>query len=304
MSKTNCFETEKFQDIGEQSTLLNFLILMRPKQWIKNLFVFAGLLFSGNLFNFELATRSIYAFAAFCLASSSTYIINDILDAEKDRLHPAKRCRPIASGKVRIVPAGIMAVLLGLGAIIFSYNLNIYFFLILSFYMTETLLYSIWLKKVIILELFVVSSGFVLRAIAGVVIIEDIISPWLLVCTFLLSLFIILNKRRHELEILDDNAGFHRKTLSDYSISLLQNMTSVVTSSIVVTYSLYTFTSEHSIYLMATIPFVVYGIFRYLYIIEKKDMAGSPETIIIKDKPMLINLLLWVIISIIIVYGC
>jgi len=304
MSKTNCFETEKFQDIGEQSTLLNFLILMRPKQWIKNLFVFAGLLFSGNLFNFELATRSIYAFAAFCLASSSTYIINDILDAEKDRLHPAKRCRPIASGKVRIVPAGIMAVLLGLGAIIFSYNLNIYFFLILSFYMTETLLYSIWLKKVIILELFVVSSGFVLRAIAGVVIIEDIISPWLLVCTFLLSLFIILNKRRHELEVLDDNAGFHRKTLSDYSISLLQNMTSVVTSSIVVTYSLYTFTSEHSIYLMATIPFVVYGIFRYLYIIEKKDMAGSPETIIIKDKPMLINLLLWVIISIIIVYGC
>ncbi len=282
--------------------LYNLIILLRPKQWIKNLFVFAGIIFSGNIFNVDLLLLSIYAFIIFCFISSSVYIINDIFDCKNDRIHPVKKNRPIASCKIGIVPALIIAIVIGSLSLTFSYIINLYFFIIVSIYILQSIIYSVWLKNIFIVELFVLSLGFVLRALAGIVIIDVVISPWILVCTYLLSLFIVLNKRRHELIILGDDAILHRPTLNKYSQSLIDNMTSVVTSSTVVTYSLYTFTSEQSQYLMITIPFVIYGIFRYLYLIERKDVVGTPEEILFKDRPMLINIILWIIISGIIVY--
>lgn len=277
--------------------------LLRVKQWTKNLLIYAALVFTSNLFN-PIYFRSVtIGFFLLCFAASSLYIFNDLADYESDRLHPQKKNRPIAANKINKIFAAILAILLMSFSLIGAYLLNFNLFILIICYLTMTTLYTLFLKHVVIVDVFILSIGFVLRAIAGALVLSVTISPWLLICTLLLALFLALAKRRNELTIPD--AHKHRKILEEYSIPLLDEMISVVTASTVITYSLYTFNSATALkhnYLMLTIPFVLYGIFRYLYLIHKKNMGGSPEAILLKDIPIMINVILFVITTIIIVY--
>ena len=279
----------------------NIFITMRPKQWIKNSFVFAGLIFSKSFFDYELVKKTFYAFFLFSMVSGSVYILNDVIDREKDALHPGKASRPIASGvlspTIALVASGFILIL----SLWLAYGISMYLFGVLLGYFVLTLLYSIALKNIVILDVIVIALGFVLRTIGGALTIDVVISPWLIVCTTLLALFLALNKRKNELIVLDHNASTHRKNLQEYSPELIDQMLSVVTSTTVMSYALYTFNAGKSHYMMLTIPFVLYGIFRYQYLASNKEMGGSPENALFKDKPLLINIVLWVITSAIIV---
>ncbi|PKM82478.1 MAG: decaprenyl-phosphate phosphoribosyltransferase [Firmicutes bacterium HGW-Firmicutes-14] len=287
---------------GKPNTLYLLITTMRPKQWTKNLIIFAGVIFAQKIFQDAYLLKTFYGFILFCLLSGSVYIINDIIDIDKDRAHPVKRNRPLASGQLGVLPAAVFVTFTGLGSLAGAFLVNRYFGAVALAYFLLTFLYSLKLKNIVIIDVLTIAFGFIFRAMAGVVIISVDISPWLLVCTFLLALFLALTKRRHELVLLDENARAHRKILEEYEPEMLDQMISVVTSSTVMAYSLYTFTAGHSIYLMATIPFVVYGIFRYQYLVHRKDVGGSPETALLKDTPMLVNVLLWVITSALILY--
>lgn len=275
---------------------------MRPKQWTKNGFVFAGLIFSKSFFDVGLVLKSIYAFILFALVSGAVYIINDIADRRKDVLHPEKCKRPIASGRISPQEAGIYSVLVLAVALGISYALEIKLFLILLSYLCLMLLYSLWLKNAVIVDVLIIAIGFVLRTVGGALAINVKISPWLIMCTTLLALFIALNKRRNELLVLSEEAkGEHRKNLMEYTPELINSMLSVVTSATVMSYSLYTFNAGKSHYMMLTIPFVIYGIFRYQYLTLAKNWGGSPELVLLKDKPLIIDIILWIIISLVIV---
>ncbi len=278
--------------------------LLRIKQWTKNFLIFAALVFTNNLFYPLYLFKVILGFFLFCFASSSIYILNDIHDLKEDKLHPEKKQRPLASGLIDTNSSLLFSIILLLSSLIGAFFLNINFMFILFFYVLLNIFYTLWLKHAVILDVFVIATGFVLRAISGAVILNVIISPWLIICTLLLALFLALAKRRYELNTLQE-ATKHRKILEEYSIPLLDEMISVVTASTVIAYSLYTFTSktaEQSHYLMLTIPFVLYGIFRYLYLIHKKNLGGSPELILLKDTAMIINILLYLITTIVIIY--
>lgn len=271
---------------------------IRPKQWTKNLLIFAALLFTANLTNINLLVRSTLAFILFCLLAGSAYILNDLSDLEEDKAHPLKCKRPLPSGRLKVSYALGFSLFLATFSLTAGYYLSFNFFLTALAYLLLNLIYSLSLKNVVIVDVLSISLGFVLRAIAGAVVIEVVISPWLLICTLLLALFLALGKRRQELTLLKDKAGYHRRILKRYSSSLLDQMISVVTSSTVIAYCLYTFTSEtaqKAKFLMLTMPFVLYGIFRYLYLIYQKGEGGEPETILLKDKPLIINILLWII---------
>jgi 4-hydroxybenzoate polyprenyltransferase len=274
--------------------MLNYLKVMRPKQWTKNLIIFAGLVFSNELNNLSYVTTSIKAFLIFCVLSGVVYIINDIIDIEKDKNHPTKKFRPIASGKVNIKAALVQSIVLGLIAVILSFQINIKFGVIAVCYLSLIFLYSIILKHIVIVDVLAIAGGFVLRAVAGGFCIKVPISEWLLLCTVLLALFLGLCKRRHELVMLDDQAAFHREILDEYSPQLLDQMIPVVTASTVMTYALYTMSGERAgIHMMVTLPFVLYGIFRYLYLVYKKDLGGNPSKILLDDKPLLFSIGLW-----------
>ena len=279
------------------------LDLLRVKQWTKNLLIYAALIFTNNLFNPVYFGKVTVGFFLLCFAASSLYIFNDLADYKSDKLHPQKKNRPIAADTVQKDFAWFLGILLMVISLIGSFFLNFHFFLLIIVYLAMTTSYTLSLKYVVIIDVFILSAGFVLRAIAGALVLSVSISPWLLICTFLLALFLAFAKRRNELTIPD--AHKHRKILEEYSIPLLDEMISVVTASTVIAYSLYTFTSstaaKHN-YLMLTIPFVLYGIFRYLYLVHKKNMGGSPESILLKDKPTLVNIVLFVSATIIIVY--
>jgi|ERR1035437_298511 4-hydroxybenzoate polyprenyltransferase len=279
------------------------LDLLRVKQWTKNLLIYAALIFTNNLFNPVYFGKVTVGFFLLCFAASSLYIFNDLADYKSDKLHPQKKNRPIAASAVQKDFAWFLGILLMVISLIGSFFLNFHFFLLIIVYLAMTTSYTLSLKHVVIIDVFILSAGFVLRAIAGALVLSVSISPWLLICTFLLALFLAFAKRRNELTIPD--AHKHRKILEEYSIPLLDEMISVVTASTVIAYSLYTFTSstaaKHN-YLMLTIPFVLYGIFRYLYLVHKKNMGGSPESILLKDKPTLVNIVLFVSATIIIVY--
>lgn len=273
---------------------------LRPRQWTKNLLLFAGLLFSISLFQMDLLLRAALGFVIFCILSSGEYLVNDLLDLKKDRAHPIKSKRPIASGKVSIPAAAITAVILIVGGLTLSFYIETNFGWIAFIYVLMILAYSLFLKHVVILDVLIVALGFVLRAIAGAVIIQVSISSWLLVCTIFLALFLGLNKRRHELVLLGVDARNHRKILGQYSPYLLDQMMAVVTASTVMAYALYTTASETvekfgTRNLILTLPFVLYGIFRYLYLVHQKNLGGSPELILLKDRPMQINILLYVL---------
>jgi len=281
---------------------------LRPRQWMKNTFVFAGLIFSENLGNRRDDLLVLAAFAIFCAISSSVYLINDLADIEQDRSHPTKCRRPLASGRLSPAAAVAMAALLGAAGLAASYWINPGFLLLAIIYFTLNLAYSFVLKHVMILDVICVAVFFVLRAAAGAEAIAVRISPWLLICTILLALFLALSKRRHELVLLEAAASHHRRILAEYSPYLLDQMISVVTASTVVSYCLYTMWPETvakfgTPNLVFTVPFVLFGIFRYLYLIHQKDEGGSPERIPFTDVPMIVNLLLWLATVGIILYG-
>ncbi|MCX7725434.1 MAG: decaprenyl-phosphate phosphoribosyltransferase [Chitinispirillaceae bacterium] len=279
----------------------------RPRQWTKNGLVFAALIFSKNLFHLAFLKKTIYGFLILCLISGATYIFNDLLDLKKDQLHPQKSKRPLPSGKLSVSTAIISLVIITISAIIFSFFINKYFFIIIITYSLLQFLYSLLLKKIVILDVLIITIGFVLRVLAGAVIINVSISSWLILCTFLLALFLSLCKRRHEISFLNDAAKEHRIVLGEYSINLLDQMISVTTASTVIAYALYTM-AEQTINkfgtqnLIFTVPFVVYGIFRYLYLVHIKNLGGSPETILITDIPLIIDIILWIGVSMAIIY--
>lgn len=277
---------------------------MRPKQWTKNLLVFAGIIFSGNLFAPYLLWKVIFAFALFCALSATVYLVNDIFDLEKDRLHPKKCTRPLVAGIITPREAGFTAALLAIVSLSSSFWLNTLFGLTALSYLLLHLAYSLLLKNIVIIDALSVSLGFILRAVAGAVVISVKISPWLLICTAFLALFLVLGKRRQELVNLNSNASRHRPALQNYSLPLIDEMISMISSSTLVAYCLYTFFSETATrtkhVMMLTIPFVLFGIFRYSYLVHQENKGGSPEEILLQDKPLIVDICLWLILVILI----
>ena len=282
-------------------------VTLRPQQWVKNFVLFAGLIFSQNLGNTEMVLKTIAGFGLFCLLSSSVYILNDILDVESDRKHPLKSSRPIARGDIKISTAISLFIILALISLSLSFWLSPLFALTAVIYFVLNLLYSVYLKHVVIIDVMCIALGFVIRAVAGAVLIGVEISTWLVVCTTLLALFLGFGKRRHELLLLETQATDHRKSLSEYSPYFLDQMIAVVTASTVVAYAFYTLSPEVELklgtkHMDLTIPFVLYGVFRYLYLIHQKEGGGSPTKMLLNDKPILANIILWLLAVILIVY--
>jgi 4-hydroxybenzoate polyprenyltransferase len=280
---------------------------MRPQQWTKNILLFAALLFSQNLFHWRETVLVCAACAVFCLLSSGIYLFNDLLDIESDRIHPLKRHRPLASGALP-VPVGIAAcVSLSVGALAAAFWLSTPFAWTAVAYFLLQVAYTVRLKHVVILDVGCIAAGFVLRAVAGGQVIAVTISSWLLICAMLLSLFLALGKRRHELLLLEDGATAHRRILGEYTIDLLDQMISIVTAATVVCYTFYTVAPETvakfgTTRLVFTVPFVLYGIFRYLYLIHRRQMGGSPEKALLNDGASLVNLALYGLAVIVILY--
>jgi 4-hydroxybenzoate polyprenyltransferase len=279
---------------------LLLLRAMRPKQWTKNGLLFAGLLFALEFTHWNAIWRAFVGFALFCLFSSCVYIINDLRDRDKDRLSKRTASRPIASGALKPQAAIAFVSILLPVTFILSYWLSPWFALIGAIYMAKDFAYSFGLKNVVILDVFLIAAGFTIRAAAGAIAIGAPISSWLYLVTTLGALFLALNKRKHELILLGEEAGTHRKVLGEYSTALVDEMLAVVTASTVMAYSLYTFTAENlpkalkdNHLMMLTIPFALYGIFRYLYLVFQKDVGSSPEEVLLKDRPLLVCVLLW-----------
>jgi len=313
--------TIKSSQLGIGGRLHALVLAMRPRQWTKNLALFVGIVFAQQLLSLSSFERAFIAFVVFCLASSSTYLLNDLLDLENDRQHPVKRKRPLASGNLpaswAIVTIGILVLACaGLTLVIFSIpnrpqtdifaslgGANTLFALTVAAYLLLMTLYSVRLKHVVLLDVFIIASGFVLRILAGVVVIPVKISPWLYLVTILLSLFLALSKRRHELVLLQEEASNHRQILKEYSLPLLDQMITIVTAATLMAYSLYTFqgpTGNHR--LMITIPLVLYGMFRYLYLVYMRMEGGSPEEVLLRDRHMLGTVLLCAAVIIVVLY--
>jgi 4-hydroxybenzoate polyprenyltransferase len=283
----------------------HLLTAMRPRQWTKNLLIFLALFLSVNeswqVTDLAEASRLMgvvsLGFLLFCLLSASEYLINDLLDIEKDRLHPTKRLRPLAAGNLSPTFALGSATVMAASSLAFAYLISPPFALVCLAYFTMMLAYSFVLKRIVIIDVFTIAVGFVLRAVAGAVIISVPISPWLYICTVLGALFLGFSKRRAELVLLSEDASNHRSSLDNYSQGLLDQMIAVVAPSAVIAYSFYTFTAtnlpaNHS--MMLTIPFALYGVFRYLYLIHNKNQGGSPEEVLLTDYPLIINIVLWI----------
>jgi 4-hydroxybenzoate polyprenyltransferase len=280
---------------------------MRPRQWVKNLFVLAGLVFSQRLFT-ESTWIALAAFAVFCAVSGAIYLLNDVADRERDRLDPEKRERPIASGRLSVGVAIAAAVGLIAGGLVASALLARPLLITVLAYVALLVAYSAWLKHIVIVDVLVVASGFVLRAVAGAVVIAVQMSGWLLICTVLLALFLALGKRRYEYVTLDKNAARHRPILAEYSPALLDQMIAVVTASTVTAYALYTMSPEtvskfHTHLLPATLPFVLYGIFRYLYLLYRRQLGGNPSELLFSDRALIINAVGWICAVLLIIYG-
>jgi len=270
---------------------------LRPKQWIKNLFILAALIFDRQLINFPAAVRAFWGLIVFCMISSAVYLFNDIFDKQADAVHPVKKNRPIASGRISIGYAAVIGAILSAGGLVWASRLSPAFFLICAAYLIINLLHSKWLKHVPIIDVMIVASGFVLRVAAGVALIDvERFSPWLYVVTTLLALFIGFGKRRAELTLLSSEANNHRAVFEGYSLEFLDQLITIVSGTTIVAYSLYTFSApnlpaNHA--MMLTIPFVLYGIFRYLYLVKVKHSGGEPEELVIKDRPLQLSVLFW-----------
>jgi 4-hydroxybenzoate polyprenyltransferase len=289
------------------SSLRDMVSLLRPMQWSKNAVLFAALIFSKHLFQFDAVLLVTMGFLAFCSLASGTYVMNDLWDCDRDREHPLKSLRPLPSGRVGRTTAVAMAVglvVVGLGG---TALLSGGFAILAGLYFVLQLGYTFWLKEVVILDVMTIASGFVIRAVAGGVIIAVPVSPWLIICTFLLALFLGFSKRRHELILLEARATDHRASLKEYSPYFLDQMIAVVTASTVVAYAIYTVSPEvreklgtEKLYL--TIPFVLFGIFRYLYLVHQREEGGNPTQLLLSDRPLLVDVLLWIVTAAMLLY--
>lgn len=282
-------------------------VALRPRQWTKNLLVFAGLLFSRGLLDPLLVGRAVLAFLLFCLLSGGVYLINDVVDAERDRNHPQKRHRPVASGRLPPTVALAAGLALLIGASLAGFALSVRFGAVAVAYAALLTAYSAGLKHVVIVDTLVIAAGFVLRALAGVVALEIPPSHWFLLCTSLLALFLTFGKRRHELIALEGGAADHRPILSEYSPQLLDQMIAVVTASTLMAYALYTMAPDTearlgTTRLPLTIPFVLYGIFRYLYLLYRHDLGGNPSEHLLTDRALMVDIALWSATVVLILY--
>ncbi len=286
---------------------------LRPRQWTKNFFIFAGLVFSQHLIDAVQVLAVLGAFVVFCMASGCIYLFNDLVDLQRDRLHPLKSQRPLASGRLAVgvarwALAGLLGLTVGLG-----YLLGLPFLTVILTYLAIQILYSLLLKRIVILDVFCIAAGFVLRVLAGAVVIQVDVSRWLVVCTLMVSLFLGLAKRRHELTLAGEDATSHREVLAEYSPGLLDQLISVVTAATVLSYTLYTVDPETVAKfgtgnLVLTVPFVLYGVFRYLYLIHMKGggaggAGGSPESTLLNDRPLLVNIALWGLTVVFVLYS-
>lgn len=284
-----------------------FLRSLRPDQWTKNLIVFAGLLFGQRLVDGAALATAVAAFSVFCALSSAMYLVNDVLDREEDRRHPVKSRRPIAAGLVSPGAAMTGAVALSLGGLAAAFWVGPLFGGIALAFLVLLYLYSQTLKHIVILDVLAIATGFVLRAVAGAVAVAVPISQWLLICTLLLALFLGFAKRRHELVLLGGEAAGHRRALAEYSPQLLDQLITVVAAATVVSYAFYTVEPEtvekfQTDQLTLTLPFPVYGIFRYLYLVHRRDGGGSPSELLLSDRPLLACVALWAIAVVVIIY--
>ena len=271
---------------------------MRPRQWAKNVLVLAALVFSQHLFDPDYAGRALLAFGLFCLLSSAVYLLNDVLDREQDRLHPRKRHRPIASGALPVPAALAASAAIGIGAVAASFELNGPFGWVAAGYVLLNIAYSLFLKHMVILDVMVIAAGFLLRAIGGGLAIDVPISSWFILCTMLLSLFLGFVKRRQELVLLDEGASDHRRILEEYNAHFLDQMISVVTAGALITYAMYTMSPDvmaklGTNHLNLTVPFVVYGLLRYLYLVYRRGLGDSPAETLLGDVPLIVNGALW-----------
>jgi 4-hydroxybenzoate polyprenyltransferase len=283
----------------------DLLVSARPKQWVKNGFVFAALVFASKLGHVDLVARTFAAFLLFIALSASIYILNDAADAEADRLHPLKASRPIAAGRIAVRVAVRIAVAALAVAIALSFLLDWKFGVVAASYVALMAAYTFYLKHLVLIDVFAIAAGFVLRAAAGAVVIHVTISPWLYLCTILISLFLGFGKRRHELLLLEEQAQVHRRNLGEYTAPLLDDLINIVAGATIIAYSLYTFFASavpqnHA--MMVTIPFVLYGIFRYLLLVQSADVGGSPEEAVLRDVPLLADLVLWAATSAIVLH--
>ncbi|MGD0921138.1 MAG: decaprenyl-phosphate phosphoribosyltransferase [Terriglobia bacterium] len=280
---------------------------LRPAQWVKNGFVFAALIFSRSLKDWDRTERVAFAAVVFCLISGAGYLLNDILDAAEDRQHPVKRSRPVASGRLNVRTAAAVAALLALVALAGAWVLDREFFLVVAAYAVLNSLYSLFLKRVMLLDVFVIAAGFVLRVLGGGLVIHVEISAWLIVCTTLLALFLALTKRRHELVLLGGNASDHRPILANYSPYFLDQLIGIVTASTLMSYALYTLSADVATKfpgkrLELTIPFVLFGIFRYLYLVHQTSEGGNPTRLLLTDRVLLAVVLMWAAAVVLIIY--
>jgi 4-hydroxybenzoate polyprenyltransferase len=290
------------------SALRGLLVSLRPQQWVKNTLIFSGLIFSRSLTHWATVRLSLCAFGLFCAASSGVYLLNDLCDIEADRRHPVKRFRPLAAGKFSLNFArGAMGTLL-IGSLLLALLLSPAFALTLGIYLLLNVAYSLGLKRVVILDVMMIALGFVLRAVAGAVVIGVMASPWLILCTLMLALLMSFGKRRHELSLLQSEAHNHRQSLDGYSLQFLDLMMTISAGAAVVTYALYTMADEtvarfNSHSLVLTVPFVLYGIFRYLFLVHKRMEGGDPARLLVTDAPILVNVGLWVLVVCFILYA-
>lgn len=287
--------------------LASLLVSLRPEQWTKNLVVFAGLIFGLKLPDTSAIAQAAAAFAVFCALSGVVYLVNDITDRDADRRHPLKARRPIAAGTLPVPVAAWAAAVLGIGALAAAFALQPWLGWVAAGYLALQAAYSGPLKQIVIIDVLTIAMGFVLRAVAGAVVIEVPISHWLLVCTILLALFLALSKRRHELVLLADGATEHRPILGEYSPYLLDQMIGVVTASTLIAYTFYCISPEtvekFGTDLMGlTVPFPLYGIFRYLYLVHQREGGGSPSEMLLTDRPLLTCVGLWALAVVIILY--
>jgi 4-hydroxybenzoate polyprenyltransferase len=286
----------------------SLVLALRPHQWTKNLIVLAGLIFGERLLDSAAVVDAMVAFGVFCLLSGVVYLVNDIRDQEADRLHPIKSQRPIASGELPVGVASMFAVVLVVVALAAAFGLSTAFGAVGLTYLTLLVLYSIWLKHLVILDVLTLSMGFVLRAWGGAVAVDVAMSHWLLLLTLLGALFLALSKRRAELVTLADDARHHRPSLAEYSPHLLDQMISVVTASTLLAYALYTIDPETvarfgTDRLLWTLPFPLYGIFRYLYLVHRREGGGNPSEILLSDRPILACVALWGAAVVLVIYG-
>lgn len=288
------------------SRLRMILRTMRFRQWTKNVFVLSPLLFSKHLFDGDIVLFAVAGFFLFSMIASAIYVLNDIVDAATDRRHPVKKLRPIASGALPAPVAGMAVTLLVPVTLVTAFLIHTQFALVLCIYFVLNVVYSYMLKRAVIIDVMTIAASFVLRIVAGAVIIDVPISEWLLICTSLLALFLGFSKRRHELTVMEDDAHIHRPVLMEYSTYFLDQMISLVTASTLICYILYTVSGEtvgkFGKELLYTVPFVLYGLFRYYYLVHQKQTGGDPTTEFLTDKPLLLNVFLWASSVIVIIY--